>query len=617
MTQLDAALQSAANLARGGRLREAEAACRDILTRAPQAAGAHALLGQLLMRLSRPAEAREHLELVARSAPAAPIFILYAQCLASLGDTRNAVGALEAAAAREPASWQTQMQVALSLAQLKHPGAAPAFERALPLLPADARVLEQVANSLRAAGEYRPGVRVMRRITELQPGNPDAWLALGGGLFYLRDFDASEAATRRAIEIAPTRAPAHSALCRVLERTNRLAEARDAGLRAVEQARGAEAAQASWELARVERRLGHLESARDRLLACLNAPGVSADMLASMHVELGLTLDGLKDYARAYHHFSTGQAQWLELPRTRIHAPERFPERLRAYEAVDWKAHAPRWPASRPASRREARQAPVFFVGFPRSGTTLLETMLAAHPRFAPTDEEPVLTTDVINPLRRRMTPGASFPEYFCALPDSAMDDAEAGYWAGMERELGPERLAGRRLLDKLPLNICFLPVIRRVFPDARVLVALRDPRDVCLSCLFQEFRPNDAMVHFGKLETAAALYAQVMGLYRRYRNELGLSIMESRYEDLVAEPEARLRAILDFLGEPWDDAILSVVRGTQSRDVKTPSYRGIGQGVYTRSVKRWMNYREPLTPLLPMLEPFVQAFGYDPSGGA
>lgn len=542
------------------------------------------------------------------------MFTQYAQCLAALGDVPGAATALERAAALEPGSWQVQMQVALSLAQLKHPGAPGAFDRALSLLPGDLRVLEQVANSLRAAGEYRPGVRVMRRITDLQPGNPDAWLALGGGLFYLRDFDASEEATRRAIDLAPASAAAYAALCRVLERTNRLPEAQAAGLKAVELARGPEVSQASWELARVERRLGNLEAARDRLLACLDAPGVNADMRASMNVELGLTFDGLKEYERAYRHFSTGQAQWLELPRTRVHALERFPERLRAYEAVDWKAHAPRWPGVRPAARSAARQAPVFFVGFPRSGTTLLETMLAAHPRFAPTDEEPVLTTDVINPLRRRMTPGGSFPAFFCTLPDVAMDDAEAGYWQGMERELGRDRLSGKRLLDKLPLNICFLPVIRRVFPDARVLVALRDPRDVCLSCLFQEFRPNDAMIHFGRLDTTAALYAQVMGLYLRYREELGLAIMESRYEDLVADPESRLRAILEFLGEPWDDAVLAVVRGQKSRDVKTPSYRGIGQGVYTRSVKRWMNYRQPLTPLLPTLEPYVKAFGYEAS---
>jgi hypothetical protein len=126
-----------------------------------------------------------------------------------------------------------------------------------------------------------------------------------------------------------------------------------------------------------------------------------------------------------------------------------------------------------------------------------------------------------------------------------------------------------------------------------------------------QDFRINQAMVHFLDLASTAALYAAVMDLWLHYRSVLGLSFLEFRYEALVADVETTVRALLAFIGEPWDDGVLHHAESAKRRFVSTPSYRDIFKPVSSRAVGRWRNYREQLAPVLPVLDRFVAQFGY------
>lgn len=163
-----------------------------------------------------------------------------------------------------------------------------------------------------------------------------------------------------------------------------------------------------------------------------------------------------------------------------------------------------------------------------------------------------------------------------------------------------------------MPLNIVHLGLVRRIFPQAKIIVALRDPRDVVLSCFMQSFAPNDAMVHFNQINRAADLYVAIMENYLVQRDFLGLDMFDYRYEDLVAEPAKAAGSVLDFLGLPWQDSVLDFHSRKRDRLVMTPSYQDVREAVYSRAVARWRNYQDQLSPVLDRLAPFVKAFGYE-----
>jgi hypothetical protein len=253
-----------------------------------------------------------------------------------------------------------------------------------------------------------------------------------------------------------------------------------------------------------------------------------------------------------------------------------------------------------------------------------MEQMLDAHDGLISLEEQPLLEAARTSLVK---TATADYPEYLhkdLSLAD--ISQARQVYWdsaaialgVALGKELGEalgEKLGQRRLLDKLPLNIVHLPLIRRIFPDAPVLVALRDPRDVVLSCFMQSFEPNEAMVHFRDVVSAANLYAGVMSNWLTQRDLFGPHIFEYKYEDLVADPETIMRAVFGFLGLPWQQTVLDYHARRRNRLVATPSYQDVSEKIYDRAIARWQTYTEPLEPVLEPLAPFVKAFGYEPGG--
>jgi hypothetical protein len=254
--------------------------------------------------------------------------------------------------------------------------------------------------------------------------------------------------------------------------------------------------------------------------------------------------------------------------------------------------------------------APVFFVGFPRSGTTLVERALAAHPEIVTTEERSPLT-----PAIRHLIGTGGSAASLDGPPDIGAEprvsEARALFWQHAETVAGP--LGGRLLVDKLPLNLVDLGYANLLFPEARVLVALRDPRDVCLSCFMQRFRLDDSMINFCSLEQTAETYAAVMGLWLAYRDSLSLAWREFRYEDLVEDFEAVVRGLLAFVGLDWHEAVAGYREQAARRPVATPSYRQVTREIYRESIGRWRAYGDVLAPVQPVLAPFVEAFGYPP----
>jgi hypothetical protein len=156
--------------------------------------------------------------------------------------------------------------------------------------------------------------------------------------------------------------------------------------------------------------------------------------------------------------------------------------------------------------------------------------------------------------------------------------------------------------------------LIHEVFPGAKIILALRHPCDVCLSCFTQNFRLNEAMIHFLQLNRTANLYHLVMGLWRTYVDRLPLNLHVVKYEDLVGDFDRETRRLFDFLEMHWDKSARDFAARAKFQDLKslTPSYDQVSESIYSRSVNRWRVYTRHIEPILNVLKTHVEAFGYD-----
>lgn len=258
------------------------------------------------------------------------------------------------------------------------------------------------------------------------------------------------------------------------------------------------------------------------------------------------------------------------------------------------------WVREFPERNREAMPRFAFLGGHPRSGTTLLEQIIGAHPEVAALDEPPALSRIVI--------------QLFNATPQVSpqrLNILRKRYLESIHREWDGS-LDGKLLLDKNPSPTSKLRILTRVFPEMRNLIALRDPRDVVISCYFQNIPLNGDNANFLTLERTARHYADLMEIWLIVREWEGLKWLETRYEDIVADLEKEGRRVTEFLGLTWVDVQARFYEKSRAGRVYSPTYHDASQPVYERAVSRWRAYEKHLAPVLPMLEPYCKALGYE-----
>lgn len=619
---------------RAGRFREAESLYRRILTAAPQHADALHLLGLLAHQTGHPEDAAKLIRsaIGADGSRAAYHFHL-GVVLSGLGeqeaaeqayreairlqpgnpDALNNLGGLliakerfgeaaemfRTAIAQKPADARYHANLGSVLLRLDRPGEAlDALEAALARDPDNLAALYDRGRAHRACDELGRAVRDFRAVLSRAPDHAGATAGIGGVLIAQSRFAEAVEVLRRGLAAHPDDFGMTLNLARALERLNDLPGAAEAARRALALDPSSAAAQSL--LARVDFREGRLQEARNGLETALQGELDDVDRAGALF-ELGMMLDRLEDFGAAFRAFGEANAlQRRQLMPSSVDAA-RFRDRVTATES--WLARHPGGPGA-VAEPPKAAQAPVFFVGFPRSGTTLMEQVLAAHPRVATTEEKSPLS-HVVERLRHE----SDYPDALDRLSVQALEDLRAAFWSDASALLGS--LEGRLLIDKLPLNLVDLGCAERLLPAARVIVALRDPRDVCLSCFMQFFKLNDPMANFLDIGRTAETYAAVMDLWLRYRESLSLPWLEYRYEDLIADFDGTVRTVLEFIGLAWHDDMARYRDKAEKRDIATPSYRQVTGALSSRAIGRWRSYREQLAPILPILQPYVEAFGY------
>jgi hypothetical protein len=250
--------------------------------------------------------------------------------------------------------------------------------------------------------------------------------------------------------------------------------------------------------------------------------------------------------------------------------------------------------------------SPVFIVGFPRSGTTLLEQVLDAHPLLRSMDEQPFLLRAVTRVIDR----GADYPNGLGGLAPNHLDEIRARYWDDVQSRVsvGP----GIRLVDKNPMNLVLLPLIKRLFPNAPIVLAVRHPCDTVLSCFFQHFRSDLALVNYD-LSVLARSYARAFGFWHSQSAVLRPTVHELKYERLATDLATEVARLCTFLGLTRHEAMLAPAEHARGKGfISTPSYAQVLEPVTSRSIGRWKNYRrhfngEVLAPLIP----WIRRWGY------
>jgi len=267
----------------------------------------------------------------------------------------------------------------------------------------------------------------------------------------------------------------------------------------------------------------------------------------------------------------------------------------------------PRQPAWQPGVELDVQIDPVFVVGFPRSGTTLLEQLLDAHSALVSFDEQPFLQKLILELTGS----GAPLRDALERLDPATIDRLRRRYFADVDSVVGG--LAGRRTVDKNPLNMVRLPLLQPVFPAAQAVLAIRHPCDVVLSCYMQNFRSPVLAVNFDSLEHTARMYDRVFAHWQQAQAEFRWPVFVLRNEDLIVDTEATARRLFDYLRLPWQPELLAFTeRASRKGAIKTPSYTQVIEKVNAKAVGRWERYRGHFNPAtIGLLAPWVRHFGY------
>ena len=400
------------------------------------------------------------------------------------------------------------------------------------------------------------------------------------------------------LRLQPDNAQVAANLASLLERENRLDEAASWTGKALLMHPANETAQLTR--AMLDRRSGKYPKAAQRLRSLITEIDNPINRSIAWN-QLGQCLEGQGDWDEAFNAFSESN-RILKTHHSDSRPDPRGPQGLQTLARIQtWLKENPMVGWNKPAIHDPGGIA--FLVGFPRSGTTLLDHMLSAHPDIEVLEEKSLFSS---------LHQDWSEPGTLEALADvnqAQITDARDIY----RREMSRHRRQPQRslVIDKLPLNLAYLFLIHRLFPEAPIIFLQRHPLDVCISCFFQAFELAASMAYFLDIQDTAQYYNAVMQVAALSLDQVGNPLHQLRYEDLVTHPQDRLKALLNFLALEWDEAMLEYRQHGSVDTSNTPSYQQVSQPLHTRSIGKWRHYPKQLESSLSILQPWVKRFGY------
>ena len=334
---------------------------------------------------------------------------------------------------------------------------------------------------------------------------------------------------------------------------------------------------------------------------------------ASVRIRAFYELAGIKDNEGQYDEAMTAllEAKALLRPHAGPHAAilQHMQSRAKEMERTITAAVLDRWNAD--ADKLQPLRRIALLCGHPRSGTTLLEQVLDAHSDITSAEETKAMHDDAYLPVIRDFPEGTSVLQALDSVPPSVLRHARENYFRCIELFLR-RQIGNRLLVDKNPSLNLMIPMVVRVFPETKFLIALRDPRDVVISCFLQALPPTPISSAYLSLEGTVNQYVNVMGFWLEMLPRMKNQWMYVRYEEMVEDLPSLARSVLDFLGVGFEENVLKFHEHARARRVTSPSRDDVRKPLYRTAVGRWRNYQRYLEPYLPTLERFVKAFKYD-----
>jgi tetratricopeptide (TPR) repeat protein len=490
-----------------------------------------------------------------------------------------------------------------------------AYQRLLELSPDHFAGLNNLGTHLKNLGDAEGAIALLRRALQLQPDSIETMTNLGDAYVDRSWYEDALEILQRAVRINPGFANAHRALANALHHAGRLQEALDSYGHAARFVPGWR--EVTLGQAKIFEQLGEYKKSHDLLRPLIEAgydgaipvffdiskhvgrreqalrelerflgkrPNMRAEAAAGIHFQLGRHYDEAGDYDTAFRHFE--QANAMTPADFNRDAQIRLVDKIIATYSQDFVQVM-----SRAGNQSDL---PVFIVGMPRSGTSLVEQILASHPDVFGAGELPHISRMV-----QRLTndyPGLTFPGLAKYVTRESLDSAAEHHL----RELQSLGRTATRVTDKMPYNLVYVGLIAQLFPEARIIQCVRHPLDTCLSCYFSDFGTVGHGFSYD-LKTVGEFYIQYQRLMQHWASIFPDRVLQVSYAGLVREQERFSRQIVDFCGLEWDDRCLDF--HNTDRFVFTLSYDQVRQPMYTRSLERWKNYAKHLQPLSDLLE--------------
>ena len=606
------------------RAAEAEPVLRRAIEVDPGYAKAHEALALALLAQKRPADAVPTLRQALALNPAlASARIVLGQALLAVGAEQEAADAFDELMHEHP-----QMQELADAATLHRDGrfeqAEEAYRDLLKRNPQDVSVLRLLGLLAIDTGHFRNAASLLKKAVELAPGFHGAWVELCKAQTELHDLGDAIASAERAIAIEPQRAGGYVALANALARTDRADDAIAAyrqaaalrpdnpeialGLGNVLKTHGRQAeaiaayrdgirlkpdfAELYWSLSNLK--TFRFEPGEIRAMEqALESGSLPENAIVHFCFALGKACEDGGDYARAFACFKRGN----ELRRMQEHYDpvntDQIGERIRATFTPELVA--------RLQGTGHAGVAPIFVIGLPRSGSTLIEQILASHSEVEATSELPE-GGRLVRFIDRQRIGGMVYPEAVAAFTGQALAEIGRRYDEGTRRY----RSGKPRFIDKMPNNFATVGLLALALPNARFVNAQRDPRDTCLSCYKQLFARGQPFTY--DLMELGDYYLEYRRMIDHWHTVLPGRVLDVQYESVVADLEGQARRLLEFCGLPWEDACLRYY--ATERAVRTASSEQVRRPIYGDAIGVWRHYEAELAPLLDVLAPVLPKAG-------
>ena len=532
----------------------------------------------------------------------------YAEAHGNLGNalcktdkTQDAIDNYDIAISLKPDYVEAYSNRGIALMEMNRPDEALAsYEKAAHIRPDYADSHYNRGNALRELDRLDEALAAYHKAISLKPDYADAYINRGTVLSELNRLEEALGSYLKAISLKPDHAGAYVGLCQFYEKQNNLGEFEKAIEKAVRNC-GENNSDILFCRAQLANRKNHFEVAIG-YLDKVQVQKLQPSLKEAYFSVLGKACDNLEQFERAFSAFEKQNELTKISGRAQKFNADKFLNSIQLRKeawTTDVKAT---WPNSMIGVNQTS---PAFIIGFPRSGTTLLDTILRSHPGISVVEEMPMV---------RKMSKAfgrMQSIQNFNALSVADVLGLRDVYATELKMHLN-QGDDGKLIVDKLPLNVVHVGLIHRVFTDAKFILVLHHPCDCVLSCFMQTFKLNDAMANFLNLDQSARLYAAVMELWSLHRQNLNLDVHVLKYEDLIQDLEGTCRSLIKFLGVEWDDNIYSYQKTALSRAmIRTPSYSQVIQPLYKQASGRWTNYQKQMQHVLPVLRPWIDAFGY------